>query len=232
MDKLTAARYQNTMTIIDQRLFRGPLTVEAFKDKDCGLELFMQGHSVHELLDSHYVLHKPPGVSGFELSTLEGASFRSYLPYGSMPFGYISPIERSSSGLLLLLNDIRIRNDLERGSMPRRYSVRVAGNNPVTPVMVARMRQSIPFRKSTVIPRELSQAQRPVESPAGSAYEFSVSTTDIRPHAVRTIFGSVGVELSECKLEAIGRLSLESLGLEKPGQVSKVSRDEILRLLS
>ena len=154
MDKLTAARCQNTMTIIDQRLLRGPLTVEAFKDKGSGLELFIQGHSVHELLDSHYVLYKPPGVSGFEQSTLERPCFRSFLPYASMPFGYISPIERSSSGLLILLNDIRIRNHLERGSMPRRYSVRVAGNNPVQPVMIAKINQAFWLRKLTVTPRE------------------------------------------------------------------------------
>lgn len=197
-------------------------------DRGC---ILINGHSLEELSRSHYIMHKPSSVSG-AVCPMTKDSFRSYLPYPLMQIGWSSAIERSTRGLLFLLNDVELGNYLEKAALRRTYLVTTNSFRPLSPSYIDRLHSHapIPFSKMEIIPH--SMAELPPNSPIGSACEFTVRTSDTRPHVVRSLFNAIGISPGVIRLESVGGVSLSNFGLIGEGGVQLVSEDEIQKLAS
>ena len=192
-------------------------------------DVLIDGHSVEEIASTHFIVNKPPGVS--VNATSGTASVSSLLPFPSMFSGYSSPLERASSGLVLLLNDIELGKRVESTKPLRTFRVSVSGP-PLSPTKIASLQRSIPFSQFEITPLSLGDEDASnILTPIGGARWFTIITRDSRPHLMRTIFSSVGVSLDTCVLESIGGLSLDSLGIHDPGQVKQVTVEQIHQLL-
>ena len=187
----------------------------------------IRGHLLTDLQTTHYVMNKPAGVSADGNYSWEGVG--PFLPFPTLSFGYTSAIERSSCGVLLLLNDIRIQEIMQTLRPLRKYFVRVDPLHALSPAKVSSLKQGGPFSDVVV---EAGSVRSLLETfPNGASNVFTVSTRDYRPHLVRTLFGSVGSKVEECRLESIGGVSLTRFELTKPGDSRLVDMDTILELL-
>jgi 16S rRNA U516 pseudouridylate synthase RsuA-like enzyme len=193
-------------------------------------DVIIHGHPLSEVTKTHHVIHKPAGVSGSLVGSARGL-FRGLLPFPLMHIGWSSAIERSTSGLHLLLNDVSLGKQIANHPFERRYSVQLDQAKPLSPSQVQKLLSSIPFSKFTLIPHTMDSSLLPLYSPVGSAFEFTVLTTDQRPHVVRTIFSSVGMKIRSIRLDALAELSLENLGISNPGSVRNVCPEEIRAIL-
>ena len=205
------------------------LSTDAILDESSNVDIIVDGHNVRELLNCHYVMYKPVGIQVRDSS--EGAAFRSLLEYPRMPFGFVSLMERSVSGLLLLLNDIELGQIITRSRLPRVYQVIVGGSAPVSPAKLHALSSTMPFASFDIQPHPIPRDALPVNAQPGSAYSFTVRTTDSRPGLIRTAFTSLGLKLDKCELESIGPMSLSHFGLTTPGQSVLIKKEQILELL-
>lgn len=204
-----------SFTAAERMVADGRVTVQEGK-------FYLYGHSLEEMSSTNYVMFKPIGVT--TRTNENGVAYNSLLPFPFIPFGYVSPLERSSSGLLLLLNDIDVGR---RITGLRTYNVSLDPTKPLTQTKLYSLGKSIPFVPFEIIPHRCVDV--PIGCPFDSVCSLTIRTFDCRPHLIRTIFNSIGVHPVEVRLESIGKLSLFSLTI--PGDVRTLDISEIKSLI-
>lgn len=177
--------------------------------------VFLDGHTIEELRHSHCAVYKPAGISSVD-------ECRSLLPFPSMFFGYKTGLERSCSGLVLLINNTPISRMIERSNFERVYYVTVSGDRPLSSKDIIRL-------KTTTSSAEIDCFGGKVST--GSCFSLRITIRGSAPNKVRSIFNSLGFDLQECRLMSIGNVSLEKVGLQVPKSFKFLSIEEIIKLL-
>lgn len=179
--------------------------------------VFLDGHTIDELRRSHCAVYKPAGISCVD-------ECRSLLPFPSVFFGYKTGLERSSSGLVLLINNTKIARMIERSNIERVYYVTVSGDRPVSAKDILRLKAKTSSALIDCFGGKLSNI-------GAGCFSLRITIRGSPPNKVRSIFNSLGFDLQECRLEAIGNVSLEKLGLQDPKSYKFLSIEEIIKLL-
>ena len=177
--------------------------------------VFLDGHTIEELRHSHCAVYKPAGISSVD-------ECRSLLPFPSMFFGYKSGLERSCSGLVLLINNTQISRMIERSNFERVYYVTVSGDRPLSPKDIIRLKAKTSSEEIDCFGGIVS---------TGSCFSLRMKIRGAPPNKVRSIFNSLGFDLQECRLMSIGNVSLEKVGLKVPKSFKFLSIEEIIKLL-
>ena len=190
----------------------------------------LDGISLSQIADHHCFDFKPKGILVSRDSLVKVPDY-SWWPCARF-FGNVLPVETSSSGLWIFLNNVDIFKTLVSKHIERRYVVEVEGSSPVPHQHIRNLKSAIPGAEIALHPIPISDSDTSLAFSRNSSFRFIVITRDQRQHVPRTLFGSIGRKLKSCCIESVGNLSLDKLNLKEPGSIREMTTEELLDTIS
>ncbi len=162
------------------------------------------------------VVNKPVGIVCTEEKKEKNNIIR-FLDYPTR-ITYIGRLDKDSEGLLLMTNNGDIINKMMRSGNQHEKEYKVTVNKPITSEFIEKMANGIPI---------LDTVTRKCEVEMIGKYKFRIVLTQGLNRQIRRMCEYLGYKVT--RLERIRVMNIE-LGNLKPGEMRKVTEEEIARL--